>query len=395
MKKYIESCLQTDELIEKVKNSNTLPLIEKLHKKYGLKVTRALGLVVEYVERNYEEKPAFYQEDVFDLSNDKFIQTKERVEAETTTDGQNYSREETSEDCFMLSLGGMPYGIVYCTHSLISENLLFCIKFARNVKSRGTAKDDRRILKSFKVASILKGIRKRKIEPMSLYKANAVGAREAFGNEKLIKVDNIHVLDNKRTVDNLEREKRNVYYMSQEQQDALFDHHTKTKLMSTEMHEVMNKKKQQLDEVTKTIEDLQHKRSEIITASNLFLLGACCEDSLVVVKGKFVKDESLPPPTHDYPFRNYTFVVTDTEHVETIEDSKYFDKLASTVVLVKLALQDNNTVQGLFANESYSSTNDTVNLQLLQDLDINVLDRNQHNFFNMRWLIFPEVVMNA
>ena len=174
MKKYIESCLQTDELIEKVKNSNTLPLIEKLHKKYGLKVTRALGLVVEYVERNYEDKPAFYQEDVFDLSNDRFIQAKERVEAD--------DREEVSEDCFMLSLGGIPYGIVYCTHSLISENLLFCIKFARNVKSRGTAKDDRRILKSFKVASILKGIRKRKIEPMSLYKANAVGACEAFGN---------------------------------------------------------------------------------------------------------------------------------------------------------------------------------------------------------------------
>lgn len=382
MKKYIDSCLQTDELIERVRNSNTLPLIEKLYKKYGLKVTKALGLVVEYVERNYEDKPAFYQEDVFDLSGDRWKEIKNRV---TPT-------EETSEDCFMLSMGGIPYGIVYCTHSLISENLLFCIKFAKNVKSRGTAKHDRRILKSLKVASILKGIRKRKIEPMSLYKANAVGAYE---NEKLIKVDNIHLLDNKRTVDNLEREKRNCYYMSQKEQDALFDHHTKTKLMSTEMHEVMNKKKQQLDKVTKTIEDLQHKRSVIITASNLFLLGASCEDSLVVVKGKFVKDESLPPPTLDYPFRNFTFVVTDTEHVETIEDSKYFDKLASTVVLVKLALQDNKTVQGLFANEPYDSTNATVNLQLLQDLDINVLDRNQHNFFNMRWLIFPEVVMNA
>ena len=162
-KDYISKCMQSKKLNKMVKDSKTLPLIAELHHLYGVEVMRPLGLQIVYEERNYEDKPAYYYEKIHNPNSSKWKDLEEQEQHDK--EDNVTSKSELSKDCFMLGLNGVPYGAVYCTHSLTSDNLLFCIRLSKDVKERGTTDTDKRTLKSFKVAQIIKGIKKRDAMP--------------------------------------------------------------------------------------------------------------------------------------------------------------------------------------------------------------------------------------
>ena len=317
-KDYISKCMQSKELNKMVKDSKTLPLIAELHHLYGVEVMRPLGLQIVYDERNYEDKPAYYYEKIHNPNSSKWKDLEEQEQHDK--EDNVTSKSELSKDCFMLGLNGVPYGAVYCTHSLTSDNLLFCIRLSKDVKERGTTDTDRRTLKSFKVAQIIKGIKKRDATPRIFTPTP----------------DNFTVLHEGLSKRDWEYQVDDVYRFNTKQMKAMFLNVIKKEPLSHEVSQELNKTSLMIDKVNNAIEQLDKSFTHNILESDIHLIGASNSDSLVVIKGAFKKMETWQEGMA--PSLEYTFIIKDQEYVKTIEDSKYFDVLASTVVMMKMAM---------------------------------------------------------
>ena len=364
-KEYISKCVQSKELNKMVKDSKTLPLIAELHHLYGVEVMRPLGLEIVYDERKYEDKSAYYYEKIYSPKSDKWKSMREQEQQDK--EDNVTSKSELSKDCFMLGLKGIPYGVVYCTHSLISENLLFCIRLFKEVKARGTTDSDKRTLKSLKVAQIIKGIKKRDAMPRNGYKPT----------EKDFKV-----LYEGKSKYQWEQKTEDAYRFSNKQTKAMFLNVTKKEPLSHEVSQELNETSLKIDEVNNAIEQLDKSFTHNILESDIHLIGASNRDSLVVIKGAFEPKKVLEVNYHE-------FVIKDQEHIKTIEDSKYFNILASTVVMMKMAMENKPTIHDFIPFSKYSDRE--FNLTLLQNNGVNIIEQETHPHFTSVWLGIPNI----
>lgn len=360
-KDYISKCMQSKELNKMVKDSKTLPLIAELHHHYGVEVMRPMGLEIIYDERNYEDKSPYYYEKIHNPDSSKWESLKEREQQDK--EDNVTSKSELSKDCFMLGLNGVPYGAVYCTHSLTSDNLLFCIRLSKAVKERGTTDTDRRTLKSFKVAQIMKGIKKRGAMPKRY-----TPTRNDFTvlHEGLSKYDWEHQVDD-------------AYHFNKKQVKAMFLNVTKKEPLSHEVSQELNEASLQIDKVNNAIEQLDKSFTHNILESDIHLIGASNSNSLVVIKGAF-KYLAL---------NNYEFVIKDQEYIKTIEDSKYFDVLASTVVMMKMAMEDKSNLHGFIPFSKYRDS--ALRKTLLKNNGVNIIEQETAPHFTSIWLGIPNV----
>ena len=368
-KEYISKCVQSKELNKMVKNSKTLPLIAELHHLYGVEVMRPLGLEIVYDERNYEDKSPYYYEKIYSPKSDRWKSMREQEQQDK--EDNVTSKSELSEDCFMLGLNGVPYGAVYCTHSLISENLLFCIRLFKEVKARGTTDSDKRTLKSLKVAQIIKGIKKRGATP-----------KEYKPTEK-----DFRVLYEGKSKYQWERKTEDAYRFSNKQMKAMFLNVTKKEPLSHEVSQELNETSLKIDEVNNAIEQLDKSFTHNILESDIHLIGASNRDSLVVIKGAFKKMETWQEGMASS--LKYMFVIKDQEHIKTIEGSKYFNILASTVVMMKMAMENKPTIHDFIPFSKYSDKE--FNLTLLQNNGVNIIEQETHPHFTSVWLGIPNI----
>jgi len=362
-KDYISKCMQSKKLNKMVKDSKTLPLIAELHHLYGVEVMRPLGLQIVYEERNYEDKPAYYYEKIHNPNSSKWKDLEEQEQHDK--EDNVTSKSELSKDCFMLGLNGVPYGAVYCTHSLTSDNLLFCIRLSKEVKERGTTDTDKRTLKSFKVAQIIKGIKKRDAMPTCM-----VGFTR----------DNFTVLHEGLSKRDWEYQVDDVYRFNTKQMKAMFLNVMKKEPLSHEVSQELNKTSLMIDKVNNAIEQLDKSFTHNILESDIHLIGASNSDSLVVIKGAF-KYLAL---------NNYEFVIKDQEYIKTIEDSKHFDALASTVVMMKMAMEDRQNIHGFIPLSKYRFDS-TLRKTLIENNGVNIIEQGTNPHFTSIWLGIPNV----
>lgn len=368
-KDYISKCMQSKELNKMVKDSKTLPLIAELHHLYGVEVMRPLGLQITYDERNYEDKPAYYYEKIHNPNSSKWKDLEEQEQHDK--EDNVTSKSELSKDCFMLGLNGVPYGAVYCTHSLTSDNLLFCIRLSKEVKERGTTDTDKRTLKSFKVAQIIKGIKKRDAMPKRYTPTR----------------DNFTVLHEGLSKRDWEYQVDDVYRFNTKQMKAMFLNVTKKEPLSHELSQELNETSLKIDKVNNAIEQLDKSFTHNILESDIHLIGASNSDSLVVIKGAFKKMETWQEGMA--PSLEYTFIIKDQEYVKTIEDSKYFDVLASTVVMMKMAMEDKSNIHGFIPFSKYRDS--TLRKTLLENNGVNIIEQETYPHFTSIWLGIPNV----
>ena len=369
-KDYISKCMQSKELNKMVKDSKTLPLIAELHHLYGVEVMRPLGLQIVYDERNYEDKPAYYYEKIHNPNSSKWKDLEEQEQHDK--EDNVTSKSELSKDCFMLGLNGVPYGAVYCTHSLTSDNLLFCIRLSKDVKERGTTDTDKRTLKSFKVAQIIKGIKKRDAMPTCM-----VGFTR----------DNFTVLHEGLSKRDWEYQVDDVYRFNTKQMKAMFLNVIKKEPLSHEVSQELNETSLKIDKVNNAIEQLDKSFTHNILESDIHLIGASNSDSLVVIKGAFKKMETWQEGMA--PSLEYTFIIKDQEYVKTIEDSKHFDALASTVVMMKMAMEDKSNIHGFIPFSKYRDS--TLRKTLLENNGVNIIEQETYPHFTSIWLGIPNV----
>jgi hypothetical protein len=368
-KDYISKCMQSKELNKMVKDSKTLPLIAELHHLYGVEVMRPLGLQITYDERNYEDKPPYYYEKIHNPNSSKWKDLEEQEQHDK--EDNVTSKSELSKDCFMLGLNGVPYGAVYCTHSLTSDNLLFCIRLSKEVKERGTTDTDKRTLKSFKVAQIIKGIKKRDAIPLRYTPTR----------------DNFTVLHEGLSKRDWEYQVDDVYRFNTKQMKAMFLNVIKKEPLSHEVSQELNKTSLMIDKVNNAIEQLDKSFTHNILESDIHLIGASNSDSLVVIKGAFKKMETWQEGMA--PSLEYTFIIKDQEYVKTIEDSKYFDVLASTVVMMKMAMEDKSNIHGFIPFSKYRDS--TLRKTLLENNGVNIIEQETYPHFTSIWLGIPNV----
>ena len=368
-KDYISKCMQSKELNKMVKDSKTLPLIAELHHLYGVEVMRPLGLQITYDERNYEDKPPYYYEKIHNPNSSKWKDLEEQEQHDK--EDNVTSKSELSKDCFMLGLNGVPYGAVYCTHSLTSDNLLFCIRLSKEVKERGTTDTDKRTLKSFKVAQIIKGIKKRDAIPLRYTPTR----------------DNFTVLHEGLSKRDWEYQVDDVYRFNTKQMKAMFLNVIKKEPLSHEVSQELNETSLKIDKVNNAIEQLDKSFTHNILESDIHLIGASNSDSLVVIKGAFKKMETWQEGMA--PSLEYTFIIKDQEYVKTIEDSKYFDVLASTVVMMKMAMEDKSNIHGFIPFSKYRDS--TLRKTLLENNGVNIIEQETYPHFTSIWLGIPNV----
>ena len=362
--------MQSKELNKMVKDSKTLPLIAELHHLYGVEVIRPLGLQIVYDERNYEDKPAYYYEKIHNPNSSKWKDLEEQEQHDK--EDNVTSKSELSKDCFMLGLNGVPYGAVYCTHSLISDNLLFCIRLSKDVKERGTTDTDRRTLKSFKVAQIIKGIKKRDATPRIFTPTP----------------DNFTVLHEGLSKRDWEYQVDDVYRFNTKQMKAMFLNVIKKEPLSHEVSQELNETSLKIDKVNNAIEQLDKSFTHNILESDIHLIGASNSDSLVVIKGAFKYLEQ----GFQKALNNYEFIIKDQEHVKTIEDSKYFDVLASTVVMMKMAMEDRQNIHGFIPLSNQRQHFDsTLRKTLIENNGVNIIEQGTNPHFTSVWLGIPNV----
>ena len=368
-KDYISKCMQSKELNKMVKDSKTLPLIVELHHLYGVEVMRPLGLQIVYDERNYEDKPAYYYEKIHNPNSSKWKDLEEQEQHDK--EDNVTSKSELSKDCFMLGLNGIPYGVVYCTHSLTSDNLLFCIRLSKEVKERGTTDTDKRTLKSFKVAQIMKGIKKRDAMPKRY-----TPTRNDFTvlHEGLSKHDWEYQVDD-------------AYHFNKKQVKAMFLNVTKKEPLSHEVSQELNEASLKIDKVNNAIEQLDKSFTHNILESDIHLIGASNSDSLVVIKGAFKKMETWQEGMNSS--LKYMFIIKDQEYIKTIEDSKYFDVLASTVVMMKMAMEDKSNLHGFIPFSKYRDS--ALRKTLLKNNGVNIIEQETNPHFTSIWLGIPNV----
>ena len=370
-KDYISKCMQSKELNKMVKDSKTLPLIAELHHLYGVEVMRPLGLQIVYEERNYEEKPSYYFEKIHNPNSSKWKDLEEQEQHDK--EDNVTSKSELSKDCFMLGLNGVPYGAVYCTHSLTSDNLLFCIRLSKDVKERGTTDTDKRTLKSFKVAQIIKGIKKRDAMPTCM-----VGFTR----------DNFTVLHEGLSKRDWEYQVDDVYRFNTKQMKAMFLNVIKKEPLSHEVSQELNETSLKIDKVNNAIEQLDKSFTHNILESDIHLIGASNSDSLVVIKGAFKKMETWQEGMA--PSLEYTFIIKDQEYIKTIEDSKHFDALASTVVMMKMAMEDRQNIHGFIPLSKYRFDS-TLRKTLIENNGVNIIEQGTYPHFTFVWLGIPNV----
>ena len=368
-KDYISKCMQSKELNKMVKDSKTLPLIAELHHLYGVEVMRPLGLQIVYDERNYEDKPAYYYEKIHNPNSSKWKDLEEQEQHDK--EDNVTSKSELSKDCFMLGFNGVPYGAVYCTHSLTSDNLLFCIRLSKDVKERGTTDTDKRTLKSFKVAQIMKGIKKRDAMPKRY-----TPTRNDFTvlHEGLSKHDWEYQVDD-------------AYHFNKKQVKAMFLNVTKKEPLSHEVSQELNEASLKIDKVNNAIEQLDKSFTHNILESDIHLIGASNSDSLVVIKGAFKKMETWQEGMNSS--LKYMFIIKDQEYIKTIEDSKYFDVLASTVVMMKMAMEDKSNLHGFIPFSKYRDS--ALRETLLKNNGVNIIEQGTNPHFTSVWLGIPNV----
>ena len=170
-----------------------------------------------------------------------------------------------------------------------------------------------------------------------------------------------------------------AYHFNKKQVKAMFLNVTKKEPLSHEVSQELNEASLKIDKVNNAIEQLDKSFTHNILESDIHLIGASDSNSLVVIKGAF-KYLAL---------NNYEFVIKDQEHVKTIEDSKYFDVLASTVVMMKMALEDEPTVHDFIPFSKYR--NSSLQHKLLENNGVNVIADASYAHFNSVWLGIPNV----